>query len=375
MRRDARRTERETLGRERELAGQAQPASGVGLKRNVTRGCAEVALEFPYPVMVCDIGGTNVRIAATAAPGADLVQLARLKTRAFAGLAECIEHALAGRPELRPNSVLACGAGPVSNRRLHLTNAPWSIDGPALAHRLGLTQGLLFNDFEAQALALPAYRSSWIRRIGPDTPEHRGVRLILGPGTGLGVASLVETDGRFLPLASEAGHIGFGPADAEDERVWPYLERFHGRITAESVISGPGLARLHHARQQAAGGRDAALDGVALVARAHDDRAGPEAASIAHFWRLAGRLAGDMALAFLARGGVTLAGGILPRIVDLLDERAFRAAFEDKAPLDDVVRQIETRLLVADDAVLAGMAAIAARPDRYKLDYAERAWR
>ena len=197
-------------------------------------------MEFPYPILVCDIGGTNVRISAVAAPGSELATLARLKTRTFPGLAECIEKAVEDRPDLKPRSVLACGAGPVSNRRLNLTNAPWGIDGPALADRLGLSQGLLLNDFEAQALALPAYRDDWVRRIGPAKLPHAGVQLILGPGTGLGVAALVETDGRFLPLASEAAHASFGPGDAEDERVWPHFERVHGRITAEAVISGPG---------------------------------------------------------------------------------------------------------------------------------------
>jgi glucokinase len=343
--------------------------------RRITPGCSEAVLEFPYPILVCDIGGTNVRISAVAAPGSELATLARLKTRTFPGLAECIEKAVEDRPELKPRSVLACGAGPVSNRRLSLTNAPWGIDGPALADRLGLSQGLLLNDFEAQALALPAYRDDWVRRIGPQKPPHAGVQLILGPGTGLGVAALVETDGRFLPLASEAAHASFGPGDAEDERVWPHLERVHGRITAEAVISGPGLARLHRARQHALGQAGDLLDGVQVVARAHADPGGPEAATVGHFWRLCGRMAGDMALAFLARGGVTLAGGILPRILDLLDEAHFRAAFEDKAPMGHVVQTIETRLVLADDAVLAGMAAIAVAPHRYKLDYAQRAWK
>ena len=332
-------------------------------------------LEFHHPVFVCDIGGTNVRIAAVESPGAPLVKLAHLKTKAYAGLAECVEEALAGRPLLRPRSIIACGAGPVAGRSLRLTNAPWSIDGPAVAERLGLAQGLLLNDFEAQALALPAHDDGWLHVIGPALPTGRGVRLILGPGTGLGVASLLEIEGRYMPLASEAAHIDFGPIDDEDLAIWPGLERFHGRITAETLISGPGLARLHAGRQRAAGEPDQALDGAAIVQRAHLDRSGPEAASVQHFWRLAARFAGDMALVFLARGGVTLAGGILPRIVDLLDPTVFRASFEHKAPLDRVVRDIGTRLLVADHAVLAGMAAIAAHPGRYGLDYRSRAWR
>jgi glucokinase len=335
----------------------------------------EVDLEFPYPVLVCDIGGTNVRIAAVAHPQAALKPVGRLKTSGFSGLAECIEQALAGHPDLLPRSVVACGAGPVAHRRLHLTNARWTIDGPALAERLGLAQGLLLNDFEAQALALPAHRSEWLHRIGPSFAAEPGPQVILGPGTGLGVAALVLSDGRFLPLASEAAHMELGPATPEDAAIWPHLDLFHGRITAEAVLSGPGLVRLHKARQIAAGVPDEGLDGVGIVTRGLTGTESAEAETIRHFWRIAGRFAGNMALTFLARGGVTLAGGILPRMLDLLDEKAFRTAFEDKAPLQGVVQCIETRLLIAPDAVLAGMAAIAARPDRYMIDYAARAWR
>jgi glucokinase len=214
-----------------------------------------------------------------------------------------------------------------------------------------------------------------LRRIGPELASEPGPRVILGPGTGLGVAALISSDGRFLPLASEAAHMDFGPANAEDAAIWPFLDLFHGRITAEAVLSGPGLARLHKARQRAAGARDEELDGTGIVTRGVADRGSAEAETIRHFWRIAGRFAGNMALSFLAHGGVTLAGGILPRILDLLDDDAFRQAFEDKAPLQHVVRRIETHVVIAPDAVLAGMAAIAARPDLYLLDYAARAWR
>jgi glucokinase len=149
----------------------------------------------------------------------------------------------------------------------------------------------------------------------------------------------------------------------------------HGRITAESVLSGPGLVRLHRARLMVAGRGAPVIDGVALVDRANQDQAGEEARTLRLFWRLIGRFAGDLALVFLARGGVTLGGGILPRILPLLDAGEFRAAFTAKPPVEAVVRAIPTQLITAPDAVLAGMAAIAAAPQRYALDYGSRNWR
>ena len=272
--------------------------------------------------------------------------------------------------------MIACGAGPVDGRRLKLTNAAWVMYGPEIATKLALADGLLLNDFEAQALSLPSLEPDWVKVIGPEMQAGPGPQVILGPGTGLGIAALVDAEGKFTPVSSEACHIGFAPVTAEEQKLWPHLERAHGRITTESVLSGAGLERLHRARlavldEQPAPGAKAA-DITAAALRNHK---GPEAATIACYWRLVARFAGDIAITFMATGGVTLAGGILPRIVDLLDAGVFRAAFEDKAPVASLARRIPTRLITHADSVLGGMAALAADPDRFLLDYAARRWR
>lgn len=328
---------------------------------------------IPFPVLVSDVGGTNARFALQGAPDAQLGPVVHRKTGDYPGLVEAVE---AAAPELggRPRSLIACGAGPVDGRKLKLTNAPWLIDGPEVARRLGLAQGLLFNDFEAQALSLPAIPREWARPIGPAPFGPPGPQVILGPGTGLGVGALVEAAGRFTPLASEACHIDFGPLGDEEAALWPHLERVQGRVTTESVISGPGLVRVHAARIMALGRPKPGLDGPALVAAAQADREGEEAASLRLFWRIVARFAGDMGVAFVATGGVTLAGGVLPRIVDFLDDAAFRRAFEAKAPVDALARRIPTRLVMRADSVLVGMAAIAAAPSLYAIDTRARAW-
>ncbi|HUZ67399.1 MAG TPA: glucokinase, partial [Beijerinckiaceae bacterium] len=235
-------------------------------------------MRFAHPLLVCDIGGTNARVAIVRAPGAAVELLAHLKTADFPDLGATIEAAMKSSPAAAC-SMIACGAGPIAGRSLHLTNAAWKIEGPALADRLHLEQGLLLNDFEAQALALPALRQDWLKPIGLSDPKPKstGMRLVLGPGTGLGVAGLLESEGRFLPLSSEAGHMDFGPVGAQEERFWSHLERVDGRVSAEAVISGPGLVRVHRARAAAAGRPIPQLDGVAIVDRALQDRAGEEA--------------------------------------------------------------------------------------------------
>ena len=121
--------------------------------------------------------------------------------------------------------------------------------------------------------------------------------------------------------------------------------------------------------------RPSTLDAPGVTAAAIANPTGPEGQSLKLFWRIAARFAGDMAVTFVAEGGVTLAGGVLPRIVDFLDDATFRAAFEAKAPVDRLAKAIPTRLLTKADSVLAGMAAIGAAPERYLIAYETRGWR
>ncbi len=330
---------------------------------------------FPYPVVVCDVGGTNCRVAIQEQPGAPLRGFPHLLTGDFPGLGEAVLAATAGE-KVQPRAVIACGAGPVEGRRLKLTNAPWVLDGPQMAAMLGLDNGLLLNDFEAQALSLPAIQPAWVRIIGPDLQTDAGPRAILGPGTGLGIACLVESGGRLVALASEACHIGFAPETEDEAAFWPHLDRAHGRITTESVLSGTGLERLHRARLAAKGAPSSpSVTAADIVTTALSSRDSEAAASVAAYWKLIGRFAGDIAITFKSTGGVTLAGGILPRIVDLVDVAVFRQAFEAKAPVAALARLIPTRLIVRTDSVLGGMAAIATEPGRYAIDYDSRQWR
>lgn len=329
-------------------------------------------MDFPFPVIACDIGGTNVRSALFDRPGAPPHALPACKTEDFAGLPEALDFVLNGVAD-RPASAIICAAGPVLDRRVALTNADWIIEGPEVARRCDLAQGMLFNDFEAQALSLPALREEWTHSIGAQ-PAALGTRLIHGPGTGLGTAALLEVGGRWCPVPSEAAHSDFAPLGEAELRFWPYVEPVHGRITPEALISGPGLRRLHRARCAAQGLPQPEADGVAIVDAALADPTCEAAHTVRQFWRLVARFAGDMALAFLAKGGVTLAGGILPRVLPLLDEDEFRAIFADKAPYHDLAARIPVRVITGKDTVLPGMGAIAAEPRRYLLDYEARAW-
>lgn len=331
-------------------------------------------MKFSFPVLVGDIGGTNARFALIEAPGAKPSQPQHRGTHEFPSLEAAIADAIPQLPA-HPKSAIVCAAGPVRGRTVSMTNAKWEIDGAAVAKAVGLEQGLLLNDFEAQGLTVPVVQDEWVRQIGDVGETTRGAKLILGPGTGLGASALIEIDGKHFALASEAGHVDFGPVGAEEAAVWPHIPMTqHGRISAETVLSGPGLLRLHKARFSARGLIAPNYDDPTLVERAKADPYGQEADTIRLFWRLAARFAGDMTMAFLATGGVTFSGGVLPRLVDFLDPAVFRARYEDKAPFGELLRRVGTRILMVNDAIHYGLGAIAATPDRYVIDYETRAW-
>lgn len=331
-------------------------------------------MQFPFPVVVGDVGGTNARFALIAQPGGKPSQPTHRPTRDYPSLEAALADCLPNLPD-QPRSAIICAAGPVEKRCLSMTNAPWQIDGEVVAKALNLDQGLLLNDFEAQALALPAIEQDWVKAIGDAPIKERGAQLILGPGTGLGAAALLEVDNKHFALSSEAGHIDFGPVGAEEAAIWPFISLVpHGRVSAETVLSGPGLLRLHNARAALDAGVSQAPDQPSLLAAAQRAPLGADADTIRLFWRLAARFAGDMTVAFLATGGVTFSGGVLPRLVDFLDDTSFRMRFEDKAPFDTLLRTVGTRIVMVDDEVLWGLGRLAAFPDEYAVNYRDRCW-
>lgn len=317
---------------------------------------------LPHPLLLADIGGTNARFAVVATPSDPPGPLLRLATREFADAGSAVAHAIT-HFGITPGTLIFASAGPREGNQIELTNADWIVDMATLAAHFQC-DGVLFNDFEALALSLPFLGADALTPIGPWNPVPTGVRVAVGPGTGLGVAALVDAGGRYLPLSSEGAHVGFGPLSREEERLFRQVERVEGRITAEVLLSGPGLARLHTARMVLQDRRDLNRDAAAVTAAALADPKGDAAETVRLFLVLLARFAGDLAITFRAEGGVFIGGGIAPRLLPLLDPKAFRMNFEAKAPVSGLVQKCPTAVIQAE-AALIGMAAYGAEPERF----------
>lgn len=327
-----------------------------------------------FPVLVADIGGTNARFAMVRDAHGPAEAITRVATDAHPGFAEAAQNGLLDHSALLPRTAVIAAAGPVTGERIPLTNANWVIEPLKLIEQLDLEQVIVLNDFEAQALALPGLEGDAVEQIGPGTAQPHGAKVVLGPGTGLGVAAMVYAHGTWVPVPGEGGHVELGPVSDTDYRVWPHIERLEGRITAERILSGAGLLRLSRAVASEAGlERRFATPADVTAAADSGDEIGLRTMEV--FVRALGRVAGDFALTFLARGGVFLGGGIPGRISRYLAHPAFRDAFEAKAPHGALVRSIPTYLIRHEMPALEGLAAFARTPTLFAVETSGRCWR
>lgn len=330
--------------------------------------------QVPFPVLIGDIGGTNARFAVVESPTAPILRLPTVHTVDHATIDDAIDAAVVRGAGLRPKSAILALAGPIVGDEVPLTNCDWIVAPKRAIARFDLDEMILLNDFEAQALALPDLEPADVDPIGGGESRPDAVRVVLGPGTGLGVGGLVRARGIWVPVPGEGPHIDLGPVTDRDMAIWPNLERVHGRISAEAVLSGPGMLRLYRGICRT-DGVEPTLDSPADVTAAGlagDDQKAVETLSL--FATYLGRVAGDMALIFMAYGGVFLGGGIPPRIAPILKAGAFRAAFEAKAPHDDLLAKMATAIIIKEDAALAGVAAFARAPGRFGVELTGRHW-
>ena len=218
-------------------------------------------------------------------------------------------------------------AGPIADdgAAARLTNLPWSLVAADLERDFHLPTPRLVNDFAAAAIGAVTAGSDTLVCLQSGEPLAGSPRLVVGAGTGLGMAIVLPEGDSWRCLPGEGGHVAFAPADDQQAALWRHLQQRHGRVTWERVVSGPGLGAIH----EFLGGADLSPEQVAAAALA--DPTGRERQALEIFLCAYGAYAGDMALACLARGGVYLAGGIAGKLLDLLPGSSFLAAFNAKA--------------------------------------------
>lgn len=310
--------------------------------------------------LVADIGGTHARFALVDARG-NIGKPTVWMTRNYAGFTGALSQYLkmvAGDAFITAAAV--CGAGPVLDSAIQLTNSPWRIERAMIEEACKVHRAELINDFTAVALALPLLAPSDLRLLGGGPPVQGASMGVIGPGTGLGVSGLIPTaDGKYAPLAGEGGHVGLAPASTREISIYTPLMMKQGHVPAESVLSGPGLEMLYASLAAIDGVKAAAPLSAADIIRAARDEANETAQeAIRLFSGWLGAVAGDLALTLGARGGIYIAGGMVPRLGGLFDIGAFRNRFEAKGPYTSYMTAIPAWLITHEYPGLVGLASL-----------------
>ncbi len=330
--------------------------------------------QFSFPILIGDIGGTNARFCILLDAASEPVHLTSVKTADYPTIDDAIQSVILEKTGIQPISTILAVAGPIETDEIPLTNCHWVVKPKEMLARLGLKDVVVINDFEAQALAITSLGDDNRELIGPDRPDMMASRVVLGPGTGLGVAGLVYARNAWFPVPGEGGHIDVGPRSARDYQVFPHLETIEGRIAGEQILCGRGLVNLYRAVCAADGVTSAFSDPADITATGLSGENAQAKETLSLFSTYLGRVAGDLALIFMARGGVYLAGGISQKIIPALKLPEFRAAFEDKAPHSALMRTIPTHVVTHPQAALAGLSTYARTPSDFGVTLDGRRW-
>ncbi|MBV2263422.1 MAG: glucokinase [Thauera sp.] len=316
----------------------------------------------PYPRLVADIGGTNARFALIEAPDAAPTRLRTLRCAEHAGPEAALRAWLEDTGTAVPDFAAFGIATPIDGDAVAMTNHPWRFSVGALRAALGLRRLTVVNDFTALALSLPALGDGDLLSVGGGEPRAGAARALIGAGTGLGVSGLLPAPGGWVPLQGEGGHVTLPATNAREAAVVAWLGARHGHVSAERVLSGPGLVSLHEALR--------ALDGLPHVERTPAEITEQALAGGCHhcvealelFCALLGTVAGDLVLTLGARGGLYIGGGIVPRLGDFFLRSAFRVRFVAKGRFRAWLEQVPSWVIVAPHAALTGASAALDRP-------------
>jgi glucokinase len=308
--------------------------------------------------LVGDIGATNARFALVQ-PGGQVSPAHVYALNDYPSLPEAIEAYLREeKPAEKPVQAVLAVASPVTGDQVTLTNHPWTFSVKALRAQLGLRRLQVVNDFAANAVAVPHLGAHDVLKVGGGAAVKDAPLGVIGPGTGLGVSAFAPSANGGAMLAGEGGHVTMAPATAQESALLDLMRSRFDHVSAERVLSGPGLLNLYNALCELAGTPAASYSAEQITNESvwHADPRTREATAL--FCAMLGTVAGNLALTLGARGGIYISGGIVPRIGAFFAQSEFRARFEAKGRLSPYAAAIPTYVITRPLPVLLGAAAL-----------------
>lgn len=312
--------------------------------------------DLKHYAIVADIGGTFARFARV-----NLVNLHRDKIEIytcaeFASI-ESVFTAYQSTHALNKITQAAIAiACPVLDDSICMTNCHWQFSVKALKDNLGLSRLQVINDFNAIAMSIPALAQDEQLQIGNGYASATKMKVVLGAGTGLGVASLACNQGIYTAYAGEGGHASWGAKTEQEWFIYTFLKNRYTHVSYERLLSGHGLENLYQAIAAFQQQERPALKAAEIINLALSQQCSVARDAVSQFFASLGAYAGDLALTFGAFGGVYIAGGIVPRLLSLIPHSEFRTRFEDKGRFSDFNALVPTFVITADQPGILGAA-------------------
>ena len=309
-------------------------------------------------LLVADIGATSARFGLGDRGGVG--RHAEFATEEFSCAADLLAAATEALEAGVVDSACLAVAGPAMHGRATVTKHPeLRFDAAELQDVLGCPVQVL-NDFHALAMMAPAAEP--VRQVGGGSGDD-GVKAVIGPGSGLGMAGLIPNDGGWRPVASEGGHADLAPGSPLEQELLGVLQRRHGHVCWETVVSGPGLTRLHQAVAELWGASAEALSPARISALGVSVEDPLCHQTLEIFFGLLGSAAGNLALTFCATGGLYIGGGIIPQLADFASTSPLRRRFEERGELSGYVEPIPIYLMLDPLSGLKGALQCALAAD------------
>lgn len=306
--------------------------------------------------LVGDVGGTNARLALCAMNSGEISQAKTYSGLDYPSLEAVIRVYLEEHNTQVEDACIAI-ACPIKGDWVAMTNHTWEFSIAEMKQNLGLKHLEIINDFTAVSMAIPVLADSDKLQFGGSAAQEGKPVAVYGAGTGLGVAHLVKAADQWLSLPGEGGHVDFAPNSEEEDDVLHALRAELGHVSAERLLSGPGLVNLYRGLVLADERIPEALQPKDVTERALADSCTDCRRALSLFCVLMGRFGGNLALNMGTFGGVYIAGGIVPRFLEFFKSSGFRVAFEDKGRFQGYLKDIPVFLITHEHPGLLGSGA------------------
>lgn len=315
-----------------------------------------------YPRLVGDIGGTNARFAIEVKPGV-ICATTSYANRSFLNLDEAIQTYLSTQDAINMGSkdvkdAAIAVATPILGDRIKMTNSHWSFSIEEVKKALGFQTLLFLNDFTALAMGLPFLSKDAIIQCGEgEAIPYKPIGL-LGAGTGLGVSGLVFQGKTPIPLETEGGHATLSAFSEQEVELYLLAKKRYPHVSIERFLSGSGLELIYQLLMESRQKTEKPLKAEEITEKALKGECHWCEEVVAHFCRMLGTAAGNLALTLGARGGVYIGGGIVPRLGELFLNSDFRKRFEEKGRFSSYLSKIPTYVIMDSYAALLGVAKL-----------------